>query len=109
MQTIALEDKWIQTVQLFGDTESVIKAALKAYSAEQCQQRIQKAAEKAAVYTQKYQCEYERFAYAVQTDEHFLQEIEKQHPVWEEDAMEWKYWTEEQQTWQSRLKTILQN
>ncbi len=43
MQTIVLEDKWNQTVQLFGN------------------------------------------------------------------AMEWKYWAEEQKTWQSRLKAILQN
>ncbi|MCP4396910.1 MAG: hypothetical protein GY801_06380 [bacterium] len=108
MPTIALEDNMDPDRKLFGDAESVIKAALKAYSIEQCQQRIQNAAEKAAVHTQKYQREYEQFAYAVQTDENVLQEVATQYPVWEEDAMEWKYWTEEQQTWQSRLKAILQ-
>ena len=86
-----------------------MQTILKAYSIEQCRQRIQQAAEKAAVYTQKYLCEYERFAYAVQADENFLQQIETQYPLWEEDAIEWKYWTEEQQTWQSRLETISQN
>jgi hypothetical protein len=107
MQTIAIDDEWVKTAQLFGDMESVVKEALKFYSIEQCQQRIQKSAAKVAEYSQKYQCDYEHFKYAVQTDENFLKRVEAQYPLWEEDAMEWEYWSEENQTWQSRLEVIL--
>lgn len=106
MHTIVLDDDWIQTAQLFGDVESVIKQAVKAYSIDQCQRRIQQAAEKITEYTHAYHCSYEHFTHAIQTDDAFLERIQADHPVWEEDAIEWKYWIEEQQGWQLRLHTI---
>ncbi len=108
MRTIALDEEWVQTVQLFGDVESVIKKALKAYSVDQCQQRIGQSEAKIAEYAHKYQCTYEHFTHTIQTDEAFLERIQAQYPLWEEDVMEWKYWVEEQQAWQHRLKAILQ-
>jgi len=109
MQTILIDDKWAETIQLFGDTESVIKEALKLYSVEQCKQRFQKAAKQLAVYNEKYNCNYDYFKHAIQTDENFLSKIESQNPLWEEDAMEWEYWSEEYQEWQNRLEDILKH
>ncbi len=106
MHTIALEDEWVQTVQLFGDVESVIKEALKAYSTDQCQRRIRQAADNIAEYAQKYQRPFQDFTHTIQTDEVFLERIQAQYPLWEEDVMEWTYWIEEQQAWQHRLKAI---
>jgi len=70
---------------------------LRNYSIEQCQQRINKATALVASYNQKYHCDYEVFQRDIQTDEGFLIRIEAQNPLWEEDAMEWEYWLEEQQ------------
>ncbi len=89
MLTISIEDKWVDTVQLFGDVERVVKEALRAYLTEQCQHRIERAAAKIDTYTQKYACDYNNFKQSVQTDEDFLIKIEAQNPLWEEDAMEW--------------------
>lgn len=108
MLRISIDDEWVQTVQLFGDVESVVKKALRAYFIQQCQQRIREVAIKIAVYTQKYDCDYETFKHAIQTDQDFLTRIEAENPLWEEDAMEWEYWLEELQTWKHRLKAILQ-
>lgn len=107
MQTFSIDDRWAETIRLFGDTENVIKEALKFYSIEQCKQRIQKAAKQLAVYNKKYNCSYEHFKHAVRIDEKFLSEIESQNPLWEEDAIEWEYWTEEYQEWQNRVEDIL--
>lgn len=107
MQTIAIDEEWVQTAQLFGETEKVIKEALKVYSIRQCRQRVRKAAAKIAAYGQKYHCAYTEFERAVQTDEGFLKRVEAQSPLWEEDAMEWEYWVEEHRAWQSRLEAIL--
>ena len=53
MLTISIEDKWVDTVQLFGDVERVVKEALRAYLVEQCQYRIDQAVAKIEVYNQK--------------------------------------------------------
>lgn len=108
MTTISIDDEWIETAQLFGDVKSIVKKALRAYYLEQCQQRINKAATKVAFYERKYNCNYENFKQAIQTDENFLRKIDAQHPLWEEDAMEWEYWLEEQQRWQNQLEAISQ-
>ncbi len=109
MQTILIDDKWIETIQLFGDTESVIREALKLYSVEQCRQRIRKADFQLSAYNKKYNCNYDYFKHAVQTDKKFLSKIEAQNPLWEEDAMEWEYWSEEYQEWKKRLENILKH
>jgi GH25 family lysozyme M1 (1,4-beta-N-acetylmuramidase) len=107
MLTISLENKWMDTARLFGDVERVVREALQAYLIKQCQQRIDQAASKIAAYSQKYNSDYNTFKQSIQTDEDFLTRIEAQHPLWEEDAMEWEYWLEECQVWQQRLETIL--
>lgn len=107
LTTIPIKNEWIEVAQLFGDVESVVKEALQSYFLEQCRQRINQAAVQITAYREKYGCDYGTFKNAVQTDEDFLEKVESQNPLWEEDAMEWEYWLEEQQTWQSQLIAIL--
>jgi len=108
MLTIAIENEWIETAQLFGQVENVIKQALRAYAVGQCQQRIDKAIAQNDIYQQKYHLDYATFKYTVQTNEQFLNKLESQSPLWEEDAMEWAFWQEEEQAWRNRLKTLCQ-
>jgi hypothetical protein len=108
MLTISIDDKWVDTAQLFGDVDQVVKKALRVYLIEQCQQRIDQAATKVSTYTERYHCDYNVFKQRIQTDEDFLKKIETKNSLWEEDAIEWEYWLEEHQTWNDRLKTILQ-
>jgi hypothetical protein len=75
---------------------------------EQCLKHIRDAASKIAVYNKKYNCNYETFTNAVQTDKEFLLDMESRNPLWEEDSMEWEYWHEEYRAWQNRLEIILQ-
>ncbi len=107
MTTIALDKEWIETAQLFGDAKNIVKEALRAYAIQQCQQRLDEARAKVATYKRKYNYDYETFKHAVQVDESFLTTIESQNPLWEQDAMEWEYWQEEQQAWRDQLETIM--
>lgn len=107
MTTISLEDKRIETARLFGDAESVVREALKAYLSDQCRKHVPESSEKLSLYTEKYGCDYAAFRHSVQTDGAFLELLEAREPLWEEDAMEWEYWTEEHQAWQNQLGTIL--
>jgi hypothetical protein len=106
MQTITIDNEWIETAKLFGDVENVIKEALRAYSIKKCEEHINNATTNIAKYAEKYQCDYENLKQAVQTDEGFLMKIEAINPLWEEDAMEWEYWVEEHQTWHNQLEFI---
>ncbi len=105
--TVTLEKEWIETAQLFGDTKNIIKEALRAYAIQQCQQRLDEAKAKIAVYKRKYNYDYETFKHAVQTDRDLLAKVESQNPMWEQDAMEWEYWLEEQQSWRDQLEIII--
>ena len=107
MLSVPVANEWIETARLFGDEESVIKDALRKYFIEQCQQRISEATAQVAGYSQKYHSDYKDFQRDIQTDESFLTRIEAKNPLWEEDAMEWEYWLEEQQSWLNRLGDIL--
>jgi len=107
MLAVPVANEWVETAQLFGDVEKVIKEALRTYSIEQCQQRINRTAAKVASYNQKYRCDYKTFKQTIQTDEGFLARVEAQNSLWEEDAMEWEYWLEEQQAWLDQLGNIL--
>jgi hypothetical protein len=106
MSAIVIEDKWLKIAQMFGQVEQVVHLALQSYFIEQCQQRFNQATIKITEYRKKYQCDYETFKQAVQTDDNFIKSVEAQNPFWEEDAMEWEYWLEEQKKWHNQLKVI---
>lgn len=106
MQTIAIDNEWIETARFFGDVEGVVKTALRSYLLEQTQSRIDKAASRINAYAQKYACDHDTFKRSLQTDAVFLTKIKAQNPLWEEDAMEWEYWLEEHRAWRTRLETI---
>lgn len=108
MQTISIENEWIETAQLFGNVEQVVKEALRTYSIEQCIQHINQATAKIKGYVQQYDCDYDTFKQLVQTDPDFLSKVEAQQPLWEEDAMEWECWLEDRRVWTQRLEAILQ-
>ncbi len=52
MQTITVENEWLETAQLFGDAERVVKDALQSYFVEKSRQKIHEATEKSAGYRQ---------------------------------------------------------
>lgn len=106
MQTITLDNEWIETAKLFGDVEMVVQDALRNYSIDQCKARIKKAVSKQKKYFEKYGFEYHHFKNDIQINKDFLKEIERKNPLWEEDAMEWEYWVEEEETWRKRLEAI---
>jgi hypothetical protein len=109
MQTITVENEWIETAQLFGETERVIKEALQSYFVEQCRRKIREAVERITVYKNKYGADYLIFKNRIQIDEGFLETIHHRFPLWEEDAMEWEFWEEENKLWHTRLETILKS
>lgn len=80
---------------------------MQSYFVEKCRQKIHEATEQIAGYHRKYGMDYKTFKSKVQTDDLYLEGLEGQFPLWEEDAMEWEFWEKENNQWHARLEAIL--
>lgn len=96
---LEMKDEWVKTASLFGDVETVMADALRHYAIDKCIHKIEQARAKNKIYESRYECDYDTFSLKVQSDEDFLQGVEKINPVWEEDAMEWDYRLKELTEW----------
>jgi hypothetical protein len=107
MSAVAVKDELLNVAKLFGDVDAVVSDAVRRYAIDRCLERIESARAKIRGYEKEYGVEYPVFARKVQTNAKFLQRVESKHPVWEEDALEWKHRTEEVEEWTKTLERIL--
>jgi ribosomal protein L31 len=63
-----------------------------------CWQRIEQTGRRIAEYEQKFGASYETFNQRVSTDQVYLETLNRDHPTWEADAIEWEYRLEGLQT-----------
>ncbi len=106
--SIALQNNLIETLNLFGNPETIAASALRRYVLDQCLQRIEQAKERIARYEAKYHLPYQSFKQKAATDAIFLEELNQSSPLWEVDAIEWAEHVEDVKLWQRRLNAILQ-
>ena len=107
MSAVAVKKDLLNVARLFGDVDTVVSDAVRRYAIDRSVERIELARSKVRGYEQEYGVAYKVFAQKVQMDVRFLQRVESRHPLWEEDAMEWKYRTEEVEEWTKTLESIL--
>ena len=107
MQALKIDNRLIEIAQLFGNSEQIIREALKIYSIDKCQKRISKAMDHIIEYTKKYNCDYTSFKYFTQMDDDYIANVEEDNPLWESDAFEWEYWSKEHTEWSQILRNIL--
>jgi hypothetical protein len=91
-----------------GGPAAIVPAALRQYMVDRYLQRVEATEAKIAVYERRYQADYETFTLRVTTDQAYLDTLNRTHPLWEADAIEWVYRTEELAVWRERLNTALQ-
>lgn len=107
MSAVAVKKDLLNVARLFGDVDTVVSDAVRRYAIDRSVERIESARSKIRDYEQKYGVAYGIFARKIQTDARFLQRVESKYPLWEEDAIEWKYRTEEVEEWTKTLENIL--
>lgn len=107
MAAVAVKKDLLSVAKLFGDVDTVVSDAVRRYAIDRCVERIELARAKIRGYEQAYGASYTTFARRVQTDAGFLRRVESKNPLWEEDAMEWKYRLEEVEEWTETLESIL--
>lgn len=106
--TIALQDNLLELVQTLGEPATVVPAAVRLYVVDHSLQRLDIAEERVRAYSQRYAMDYATFNRRVALDEAYLDRLNRQHPLWESDAIEWAQWTEEVALWRARLTQALQ-
>jgi hypothetical protein len=105
--TIPIQESLLEILRGLGDLESVTLAALRRYALDLCLERIEQAERRIAFYERRYESDYNTFNRRICTEQAFLEVINRDHPMWEADAIEWAYRIEEAQAWRERLEKIL--
>jgi hypothetical protein len=106
--TIPIQGNLWNLLKNLGEPATLVPAALRQYKVERYLQRIEAVEAKIAVYARRYGADYETFNQRVTMDQAYLDALNRTHPLWEADAIEWAYRIEEAATWRERLNAALQ-
>jgi hypothetical protein len=106
MATVSIKNVYLEMLTAIGQSESIVDEAVRKYIIDKCVERLEAAKGKIREFERHYHCQYADFALAI-SDENRLKKIEKQHPTWEADNLEWEYWQNEFEEWKAKLEDIL--
>ena len=107
MTTVAIPDKYVETLRALGDVDTAVNLAVQRYTIEQITAKITKLRQQSARYESKYGMDFFRFQEAIQ-GEAFIEELEAAgYKTWEIDQADWAFCHEGIQDWTDTLQTIL--
>ncbi len=108
METIALAERYIGTLQAFGKVDELVNQAVEQYLIDRIIERVRLARSKVAEYERAYNDQdYATFSRRVQLDEEYYEEVQQANSLWEQDMLVWEYWSQEIDEWTSKLNDIL--
>ena len=108
MISVAIKDKYAETLTTFGELETTIDEALQKFSIEQIGHRIIELARLEARYQTKYGMNFEQFSQRLATEEGFAGWVEANvEKLWEADLIDWEFCHEGIQDWKRQLDTVL--
>ena len=108
MVTVAIPDKYAETLRALGDVSAAIDLAVQRYAIEQITGKLAELRQREAGNVAKYGLDYAVFARRTATDENFVRQIETQvSKVWEVDLADWEFCYKGIQDWTQRLQTLL--
>jgi hypothetical protein len=108
MVNIAIHQKYIQALQVFGDLQETIEQALQRYAVERITEKIVKLSEREKAYQAQYGMKYPLFEKKIAEDYDFATHVEKDIALtWELDLADWEFCYKGIQDWTRKLTTIL--
>jgi hypothetical protein len=108
MATVALAERYLDTLQAFGEVDILVNQAVEKYLIDRIVRRIKKARSQVANYERIYDNQtYATFSQKVQLDEDYYNQVRQDNPLWEQDMLVWEYWDQEAHEWTERLNNIL--
>ena len=109
MTNISIKKEYEDILKSLGDIQLSIDSALRRYIIDMGTERMEKCEAEIRRLEQKYGLSYESFLSKIGTDcaPGFLEELSKQHPIWEADFNLWETYFEELKRWKERMRSIL--
>ena len=107
MGAVAIKESYIDTLRAFGEVDKLLNEAVEEYLIDRIIERIKRARQEVQAFEKTYGMNYLTFAERIQLDGDYYEQVNQSHPLWEQDALEWKYWTEEISDWTEKLNSIL--
>lgn len=99
MTTVALEDRYVKYLSMFGDTQQVAQEAIQEYVQRKAKERIAHIVLEQAELEARYGMSLEVLRQRVANDEAYLRQLNQKQPLWEEDLAHWVYVSEEIEEW----------
>ncbi len=108
MVNIAVHEKYIQTLQVFGDLQETVEKAIQRYAVEQITDKITELRHRSKAYQEQYGLNYASFEQRIAEDVAFVEHIE-QHvtATWELDFADWEFCEKGIDDWTHKLTMIL--
>ena len=108
MTTVAIQEKYVDTLTAFGELQETIDKALQRYTVEKITDKISELRQKDHAYCAKYDMDYPDFAQRITHDEAFITHIEGHiTKMWEVDLADWEFCYKGIKDWTQKLHTIL--
>lgn len=108
MINVAIHEKYVQTLEAFGDLQHIIEKAVQRYTIEQITEKIAELQERIRQYQTQYGMDYPSFEKRIAEDQHFVEYIENHiSKTWELDSADWEFCHKGIEDWTHRLETIL--
>ncbi|MEM7535013.1 MAG: hypothetical protein AAF639_22750 [Chloroflexota bacterium] len=104
MVNVAIQDKYVQTLQTFGDIQELFDKAIQRYTIE----KITELQERSKKYQYQYGIDFLEFEKRVAEDIAFVEHIEQNiTPMWEFDFDDWEFCEKGIDDWTRQLTMIL--
>ncbi len=108
MVNVSIHEKYIQTLETFGDLQEVIEKAVQRYTIEKISEKISELQQRAKNYQAQYGMDYSGFEKRIAEDLQFVEHIEKHiNKSWELDFADWEFCYKGTEDWTQKLNTIL--
>ena len=106
MTTVAVEDRYVKYLSMFGDTQQIAQKAIQEYLQRKTRERVARIVLEQAELEARYGMDLETFRQRVATDEEYLRWLNHKQPLWEEDLAHWSYVYEEMETWRQTEQAL---
>ncbi|MFQ6120718.1 MAG: hypothetical protein ACE5KE_12655 [Methanosarcinales archaeon] len=98
--SIRIRKEYFEVLKQLGDVNAIAESAIRKYVIDLLIKRIEISKKEVNQFEKKYSCDYTTFAERIS-------DVVKSNPTWEEDFIEWEYWSKELQEWTKRLENTL--
>ncbi len=108
MATVQVKSSYIAVLERLGDVQAGVEEAIRRYTVEEIQRRIDELRARIREWEEKYGCDYETFAFRTATDEDYVARLNSQSETqqWEADLFSWEYDLQELREWEQQLQSI---